>query len=265
MVKIIFFQAHPDDLEFNCAHLIHYLTKKSKYKNIIKIASITKGEFGLPGAKYDKFKGMFLAKVRTRELYNAQSIHGISPKNIDFFGYIDGFVKFNKEFVDKIADYIRKEKPDLIFAPEPIYTWYYHMDHINTGRAIFYIIYNKLIDFIPILYFYSSLSPNLFFPFKKEDIGLVKQLLACHRTQYWLINYMMFIYKPIMRLAGRKVNDWKYAEPYRRIYFSRANKKRHKISLKTRIFSHFFSSLPFYKAKYPQEILNKLKKEKKQK
>lgn len=68
-----------------------------------------------------------------------------------------------------------------------------------------------------------------------------------------------------MKLAGRKINGWKYAEPFRRIYFGKENKKKYKISLITRIFSHFFSSLPFYKAKYPQEILNKLKKEKKQK
>lgn len=265
MTKIIFFQAHPDDLEFNCAQLMHYLAIKSKRKYIIKIVSITKGEFGLPDAKYDKFKGKFLAKVRTRELYNAQSIHGISPKNIVFFGYIDGFVKFDKDFINRIADYIRKEKPDIIFAPEPIYTWYYHMDHVNTGKAIFYIIHNKLIDSLPILYFYSSLSPNFFFPFKKEDIGLVNQLLACHKTQYWLMKYMMLIYKPIMRLAGRKIDGCKYAEPFRRIYFRKENKKKYKISLITRIFSHFFSSLPFYKAKYPQEILNKLKKEKKQK
>ena len=70
MAKIIFSQAHPDDLEFNCAHLMHYIAIKSKQKYNIKIASITKGEFGLPGAKYDKFKGKFLAKIRTRELYS---------------------------------------------------------------------------------------------------------------------------------------------------------------------------------------------------
>ncbi|MHA1659940.1 MAG: hypothetical protein ACTSUT_12570, partial [Promethearchaeota archaeon] len=64
MVKIIFFQPHPDDLELKCGHIIHYLATKSKNKHDIRIASITKGEFGLPGAKYDKFKGDFLAKIR---------------------------------------------------------------------------------------------------------------------------------------------------------------------------------------------------------
>lgn len=81
MIKIILFQAHPDDLEFNYAQLMHFLVIKSKHKNNIKIVLITKGELGLPGAKNEKFKGKLLAKIRTRELYNAQRIHGVSPKN----------------------------------------------------------------------------------------------------------------------------------------------------------------------------------------
>ena len=63
MVKIIFFQAHPDDLEHKCGHLMHYLATKSKKNNNIRIASMTRGEFGLPGPQYDKFKGNFLGKI----------------------------------------------------------------------------------------------------------------------------------------------------------------------------------------------------------
>ena len=47
MKKIIFFQAHPDDLEFFCPHFLHYLSKQpDKYE--IRIASLTKGEYGAP-------------------------------------------------------------------------------------------------------------------------------------------------------------------------------------------------------------------------
>ena len=128
MAKIIFFQAHPDDLEFSCGHLMHYLAAKEAHS--IRIASMTKGEFGLPGAEYDKFKGEFLGKVRMRELINAQKLHEIPEENIDWFGYIDGFVELNMEFINKIIEYLNKEKPNLIFAPEPIYTYYFHKDHL---------------------------------------------------------------------------------------------------------------------------------------
>ncbi len=265
MVKILFFQPHPDDLELNCGHLIHYLATKSKEKYLIKIASTTKGEYGLPGAQYDKFKGDFLAKVRTRELYNALSIHGIPPENVHFFGYVDGLVEFTKEFVNKIAEYLNAEKPDIIFAPEAIYTSYYHKDHINTGKAIYYCIHNNLIDFTPILYFYSTLSPNYFFGFAKEEFSLIDQLLACHKTQFWLINYVTLIYKPKTILAGRKLKGWKYAEKYRRIYFHKENKSKNNPSLIVKMLSHWFSSMPFFKAKYPQDVLAELKKKEKSK
>lgn len=261
MAKIIFFQAHPDDLELSCCHLMHYLAKKSKKNHVIRVASMTKGEFGLPGAEYDKFKGDFLAKVRTRELYMAQAIHGIPPENIDFFGYIDGFVKFNREFIKRITDYINKEKPDIIIAPEPIYTWYFHKDHINTGKAIFYIIYNKLIDYekTPILYYYSSLSSNYYFGFRKKEIALTKKLISKHKTQAWLMNTLMMSYIPLTRLAGMKLKRWKYAEAYRRIYIK--NPRKHKPSLLSRMISHFcYSHIQWYSAKYPQAILEDLKR-----
>ncbi len=260
MTKIILFQAHPDDLEHKCGHLMHYLAIKSKKKYDIKIASMTKGEFGLPGPQYDKFKGEFLAKIRTRELFNAEKIHEIATENIDFLGYIDGFVPFNNDFINKIAEYLKNEKPDIIFAPEAIYSWYYHMDHINTGRAVFYVIYNKMIDFTPILYFYTSLYPNFSFGFKKKDIKtLTYKLIDCHKTQQWLLRYTMLPYRLFSRFAGRKLPGWKYAEPYRRVYFNKKNLYKNKQPLIVRIFSHFFSSLPWTKAKYPQNVMLDLK------
>ncbi|MFX1573576.1 MAG: PIG-L deacetylase family protein [Promethearchaeota archaeon] len=259
MAKIIFFQAHPDDLEHKCGHIMHYLATKCRKKHNIRIASITKGEFGLPGAQYDKFKGDFLAKIRTRELYAAEEIHRISPSNIDFLGYIDGFVPFNKEFIERITKYLLKEKPDIIFAPEALYTGYYHMDHINTGRAIFYVIYNKLLNFTPILYFYTTLHPNYFFGFKKNDFALIHKLIACHKTQFWLLKWTMIPYRFTTRFAGRKLPGWKYAESFRRIYFNKANVKKNETSFLIRIFTHFYSSLPWFKAKYPQEIIKKIK------
>ncbi|MFW9971858.1 MAG: PIG-L deacetylase family protein [Candidatus Odinarchaeota archaeon] len=259
MAKIIFFQAHPDDLEHKCGHIMHYLATRSKKKHIIKIASITKGEFGLPGPKYDKFKGDLLSKIRTRELFNAEKIHNISPEDIDFFGYIDGFVPFNKDLIKKVADYLEKEKPDIIFAPEAIYSWYYHKDHINTGKAIYYILYNKIININPNLYFYTSLSPNFFFGFKKEDLALTYKLIKCHKTQQWLLNWTMIPYRFTSRFAGRKLRGWKYAEPFRRVFFHEKNLKKNKISFLTRIFTHFYSSLPWFKAKYPVNVLGEIK------
>jgi len=43
---------------------LHYLATRSPKRYEIKIASIPKGEYGLPGSQYDKFKGNILAKIR---------------------------------------------------------------------------------------------------------------------------------------------------------------------------------------------------------
>jgi hypothetical protein len=158
------------------------------------------------------------------------------------------------------VEYLKEEKPDIIIAPEAIYSWYHHIDHINTGRALYYIIYNKLIDFTPILFFYTSLYPNFFFGFKKKDIKtLTYKLIACHKTQQWLLRYTMLPYRPFSKFAARKLPGWNYAEPYRRVYFNKKNLYRNKPPLIVQIFTHFFSNLPWTKAKYPQDLLLKIK------
>ena len=73
---------------------------------------------------------------------------------------------------------------------------------------------------------------------------------------------MMMVYKPLALIAGLKLKGWKYAEGYRQVFFKKNNFKRNKPSLKTMIFSHFFSSLPFYEAKYPEAVLEELKEKK---
>jgi LmbE family N-acetylglucosaminyl deacetylase len=197
MAKFAFFQAHPDDLELNCGYTMHYLSKISKLKHDVKIVSATKGEFGLPGAQYDKFKGSFLAKVRTRELINAQNIHGIPPENIEFLGFLDGFVEFNNDLIKKVRDYLTKEKPDAIFAPEYEFTWYYHKDHVNLGRAVAYVIYKGIENYHPKVFLYTSLAPNFYFPCYEKTFELSNKLIMCHKTQFWLLNRMKLMVKPL--------------------------------------------------------------------
>ncbi len=262
VAKIIFFQAHPDDLEMNCAYLIHYLKKQSPKKHEIRIASTTKGEFGLPGTQYDKFKGEFLANVRTRELCAAVAVHGIPAAHVDWLGYIDGFVKFTRPFVDHIASYLRKHRPDIIVAPEPLYTWYYHRDHTNTGAAIFYAIHHHLIDYTPILYYYTSINSNYYFPVDDKKMQLTKQLVACHKTQFWLLNWITIFAKILGRIYGFKNKRYRFkfthAEPYRRVFFNPENRRRNRAKFFPRIMTHFFYSLPFYRAQYPEAMLPKI-------
>ncbi len=254
MTKYLFVQPHPDDLELNCGQILHYLSRKVSIDNI-QIISVTKGEFGLPGPQYDKFKGKFLAKVRERELQNAMAIHGIPPENIHYFGYIDGYVPFNKEIVEKFVQFLSQYRPDVIFAPEALYTDYVHNDHVNSGRAVYYTLHHNLIDsYTPKLYFYTTLLPNFYFPFKKEDYKVTDRLLACHKTQFWLLNRMKIFNKIKARRSGIAVPGWKYAESYRRVDYVPLTLSQNpvKIPLNVRLFYRFYwANKSWYDAKYP--------------
>jgi LmbE family N-acetylglucosaminyl deacetylase len=254
MDKVIFFQPHPDDLELNCGNILYYLSKQGRKKYEIKVASITKGEFGLPGYKYDKFKGNFLAKIRTIELTNALKIYGIPKENLTFFDYVDGFVPFNWSIINKITSYLEKEKPNIIFAPEAIYTAYYHLDHVNTGKAVFYSIQHFIRFKKPILFFYGTLFPNFFFGVSKENFTRIDNLLKCHKTQFWLINYLKLKYKPNLRFWGLKLKGWTYAEKFRKIQFDNQTQIKNHPSLVVKCLSHWYSSMPWFKAKYPKAI-----------
>ena len=251
MSKFLFVQPHPDDLELNCGQILHALSRKVKVTDI-HVISVTKGEFGLPGPQYDKFKGKFLAKIRERELENALAIHGIPPENIIYLGYIDGYVPFNLEIINKFIQFLSQHRPDVIFAPEALYTNYVHNDHVNSGRAIFYILFHKLVsNYTPKLFFYTSLWPNFYFPFKKEDYNVTDKLLACHKTQFWLLNRMKIFNKIQARIAGMKVTGWPFAESYRKIDYSSTH-NLDKIPLKVRLFYRFYwANKSWFDAKYP--------------
>ncbi|MHA3964841.1 MAG: PIG-L deacetylase family protein, partial [Candidatus Thorarchaeota archaeon SMTZ1-45] len=257
MTKYVFFQAHPDDLEINCPHLLYHLGRRG---HEIRIASVTKGEFGLPGPEYDHLKGDFLVRIRENELADACAIYGIPRENIDYLGYIDGFVTLDRVFVDHIAKYLKKHRPDVVVAPEGLYAWYYHMDHLNTGRAVFYVINKGLLKHTPRLYFYDSLCPNTYFPIPNEDIDVADRAIDCHKTQWWIMSWMRHLVRPTRLLGGLHVNGWKYAEPYRYIFFDEHLDRMHRPGPLIQGFVHFMSGIPFFQAKYPQAILEERKK-----
>jgi LmbE family N-acetylglucosaminyl deacetylase len=234
--KIIFFQAHPDDLEFYCAHLLHYLAKKSKHKYEIKIASMTKGEFGTPPHGSDHFKGERLGKIRTKELYRAQKYHEITPKQIYFFGIMDGSVEFDKSAINLVKNYLESEDPDIVFAPEPINTYYRHSDHMNTGKIIYYI-YDKIrTNKTPKLFFFTTLNANFYWPFRKRDILFAYKLIFTHKSQFWMMRLTPPLYKLTARSYGGHLKGWKYAEGYRRVYFREEKNKNEKLNILKRVF-----------------------------
>ena len=219
---------------------MHFLAKKSEKKYEIKIASMTRGEFGTAKRGSDHFKGERLGKLRTKELFRAENFHGISPEQIHFFEIMDGTVKFDTNTIALVKNYLELEKPDIVIACEPEYTYYFHPDHVNIGKILYYIFQKKLIGFkIPKLLFYSTLKSNFWWPFTKKEIPFALRLLSIHKSQYFMNKNTAPIYKLTSRIYGRHLKGWKYAEGYRRYYFGDNRFKNEKLDLFKRMLSAF--------------------------
>jgi len=238
MNKVLFFQAHPDDLEFSCFHLIYYLCKRSTKHYEIKIGSLTRGEYGWP-KHAEHFKGERLGKLRTKEFYNAIKVYGLSRKDIHFFEVIDGYVEFNKKTIHLVKEYLEEEQPDIIVACEPRNTYYRHSDHMNIGKIVYYILDKNLVNFgskKPKLYFYASIGANFIWPFKKEEIPLAYKTIHLHKSQIHIWRKTNLLYKILIRHYGKKLKGWKYAEGYRRVYYGDERNKTEKLKFFGRLF-----------------------------
>ncbi len=237
-MKIIFFQVHPDDLSFYCSNLIHYLSKNSKKNFEIKIASLTRGEYGWP-KHAEHFKGSRLGQLRTKEMYKEVKFYGLKPEQIHFFEIIDGYVKFDKKTIDLVVDYLNEEKPDIIFACEPRNTYYRHPDHMNIGKIVYYILDKKLIDLglkKPKLYFYGSIGANFFWPLNKDGIDLGYKTMHLHKSQMHIWKITRRLYTLLIRQYGKQIKGWKYAEGYRRVFYAEERHKTKKLKFSGRLF-----------------------------
>jgi LmbE family N-acetylglucosaminyl deacetylase len=212
-MKYLFVCAHPDDLEFGCANLIIHLIQQGKH---VEVLCLTKGEFGI---FQEEWIGRRLGELRMKEFYRSTKILGISRDKIMFGEFIDGFVKFTSDHIETVKKWINKLQPDIIFAPEPYYAYYWQKDHINCGRLMYYLACNHHGDLshpIFALYFYNTLKPNFFWPF--NDLAPGKRAFLQHQSQMWFIKWILLFYPfDKFNYHFKLIGTWKYNERYRRI------------------------------------------------
>ena len=219
-MKYLFVCVHPDDLEFNCGNIIADLSKRGAETHIL---SLTQGEFGI---FEDRWKGRKLAKIRVNELIRAATINGVPKERVHFGNIPDGFVRFSEEHLKYVIEILNGIQPDIVFACEPYFTIYWHTDHINCGRLLYYIVTNQNNEKLPTpiehpikaLYLYTSLKPDFVWPF--SDPTNAYKALYQHKSQWWVLKWNKIFY-PIEKRCGwswkRKIGKWKYIEKFRRV------------------------------------------------
>jgi len=117
-VDIIFFGAHPDDVELSCGGTVAKCVKDGLR---VAIVDLTRGEMGTRGT----------AQTRKRESAAAARILGCTfRQQLDFQ---DGNLQTGREQELQIIEILRRTTPKLVIAPYPDDR---HPDHTRTGRIV---------------------------------------------------------------------------------------------------------------------------------
>lgn len=117
-VDIIFFGAHPDDVELSAGGTVAKCVKDGLRAGIV---DLTRGEMGTRGTP----------QIRKREAQNAAKALGASFRiQLDFQ---DGNLQTGREQELEIISLLRTHRPKLVVAPWPDDR---HPDHTRTGRIV---------------------------------------------------------------------------------------------------------------------------------
>ncbi len=118
MLDILFFGAHPDDVEICCGGTVINLVASGKDVGII---DLTQGELGTRG------------NVNTRQSETKAANKILRMNFRSNLKITDGNISNDKKNQLKIIQQIRKHKPEVIFAP---YSNDRHPDHVNANKLI---------------------------------------------------------------------------------------------------------------------------------
>jgi LmbE family N-acetylglucosaminyl deacetylase len=213
--NVLCIQPHPDDCEYGCGATLAYLADKG-----IKVTYLTLTD-GSKGTTNPSITPGELALTRKKEQEEAGQVIGVSK--IYWLDYPDGELPYTREAMCRVMEVIRREKPDIVFAPDPWLLYEPHPDHRIGGLlASEASLFSSLPHFcrgtpphaIKRMIFYYTSKPNYFQP--ADDLIEKKlQALRKHRSQFeesWQLLELSI--RLIMAAYGTKINA-KYAEPLR--------------------------------------------------
>jgi len=114
-VDVLVFGAHPDDIEIGCGGTV---IKLSDAGRSIVLVDMVRGELGTRGS----------AQIREQEAAAAAEILGVTAR--DNLGLEDGNVRSTPEAKHKVAEVVRRWKPQMVFIP---YWEDRHPDHAHAS------------------------------------------------------------------------------------------------------------------------------------
>ncbi len=213
--KVLLFVPHSDDLEFGAPFVaIHYLRLGWEVVEVL----MTNSEYG---TSRKEFKGNRLARIRKWEIEKTIRVYQKYTKNrlrLIRLGYIDGFLPLKNKVITRIIDLIRKEKPKIVLAPDPIYPLDFHYDHLNTGKTLLFALRKLNDNELPkkILFFYSF-NNNYFIKIRCSDVKLATLALSQHRSQVVLFRIKLYMFYKRIQILLNIIRHQSVGIRYRRL------------------------------------------------
>lgn len=205
--KVLCVQPHPDDNEIGMGGIIGVLTQQGCRVDYL---TITDGALGDLGIVSNSEK---LGDIRRREAENAGKILGV--KKFFWLNYPDGSLENVAKLAREIAEIIRTDQYDMVFAPDPWLLYEAHQDHIITGRAVAQASINCSLKTYPEntvtkpcelkgIGFYFTSAPNTIIDiteYFEQKFSAMKQ----HKSQF--TEEMLSLYKTFFAMQGQKLSQ----------------------------------------------------------
>jgi len=200
---VLFVSAHPDDIEFYCAGLVH--TLRTHGAEVI-FAIATRGGKGRQGAAKTRLEGL-------RSRHQLDSARTLGGAEVVFYDYPDKDLPSHvNQFAADLKRLIAQKKPDVILSWDPDFIYNPHLDHQAAAKAakIATDAHGSKVCY------YGTREPNLWFGFGDDVFQIKLRSIRAHRTEvpwYFLPFARRFLTKKDTG-EGAKIGP-KYAEVYR--------------------------------------------------
>jgi len=201
--RVLFISAHPDDIEFYCAGLVHTLRKRGAE---VTFAIGTRGGKGRQGAAKARLEGL-------RSRHQLDSARILGGAEVVFYDYPDKDLPSHvDEFAADLKRLVAQGKPDVVLSWDPDFIYNPHLDHQAAAKAA-RIATDALGSKVCC---YGTREPNLWFGFEEDVFQVKLRSIRAHRTEVPWFFYPFarrFLTKKDIG-EGAKIGS-RYAEVYR--------------------------------------------------
>lgn len=198
--KIIVLAPHADDGEFGCGASITKLLRKGS--EVVYVA-FSCAEESVPEN--------FPRDALRQELKNATKVLGIRPENcIDLKFPVRKFPEYRQEILEKMVEFNKTYKPDLIFLPSKYDT---HQDHSVISQEGFRAFKKTNMLGYEVPWNQQISASNFFIEVSEEDLEKKMLALKEYKTQYFRDYAKLDYIKGLASTQGIKVGR-KYVESF---------------------------------------------------